>query len=182
MTKLEDISQVVYAYKTVDIKEKYTDEGLIDVVKSLTYQKLLFNNGYEFSENTSDKMITSILFFEDNEIGVDDTIYHVVEGDVLLLLNINNYKINYPKSFNVYKFYYKQNINVETNNENNYTVLATLSDNYKISVTAKSKEHALEIAYGIPLDQWTHLEDPSNSNIRPIIRKSYWGNLKIESE
>lgn len=178
MISLENISQITYAYNTVNVKENYTDDGILDIVKGLTYQKLLIKNGYSFSEESNNKVI-ALLFFENNELCYKDSVYHVVPGDVLLLLNIDTYNIGYPNKFKEYVFYFQKNI--ENNIQNNtYTVLATLTDNYKITISADSRESALEIAYGTPLDQWIHLKHDEESNIRPIIRKSSWGNLRIE--
>lgn len=173
----------MYAYKTVDFNERYTDSGLFEIVKSLTYQKLLHENGYNFTQNKDDNIIISILFFEKNEVGIKDTTYYVVPGDVLILLNIKDYKINnIGNNFKIYEFNYKKQTNNDLIQYKKYLVTATLTDTYNIFVDAKNNKHAIELAYGIPLDHWNHLKDLNESNIRPIIRKSSWGNLTAEEQ
>lgn len=181
MVNLKNIAQITYAYNIVDLKERYTEQGLLDIVKGLVYQKLLFKNGYTFSEKENNDKVLAILFFENNELCYKDTVYYVVPGDVLLLLNIDAYNIGYPNKFKKYEFYFEKNIE-DNIKKNTYTILATLTDNYKITLSADTKENALETAYGIPLDQWIHLKHDEESNIRPIIRKSSWGNLSIEND
>jgi hypothetical protein len=64
---------------------------------------------------------------------------------------------------------------------NLYEVVATIRDDYKISVYANSPEEALEIANQTSISEWRHPDVVEDAHLedRRIIRHARWGNLSV---
>lgn len=178
MVELEKLSQVIYDFNVIDYSVyDYKDEHIIKIIEGVIYQKLLKDNGYDIATSKLNNYITCLAFIENCVVGIKDVEYIVRRGDLLILVNIEDYHIS-SSNYKVYKVYYQKNIFNNDNKE--YTVKASLIDEYEITVSAESEDEALSTAYNIPLEKWNHLPDKNPSNIRPIIRKATWGNLEIK--
>lgn len=105
--------------------------------------------------------------------------YEVSRGD--LVAYRNDLTVNKNARFVEKLFAYNDAPKTFGSGSNLYEVVATIRDDYKISIYADSPAEALEIANQTSISEWRHPDVMEDSHLedRRIIRHARWGNLSV---
>lgn len=109
-----------------------------------------------------------------------NVVYDVSRGD--LVAYRNELVVKKTAHFIEKIFAYNSSPKTFGSGSNLYEVIATIRDDYKISVYADSPEDALRIANETSISEWRHPDVTEDSHLedRRIIRHARWGNLSVK--
>jgi hypothetical protein len=172
---------IMFSPSTID-ENTLSEDGKELHMQMLGNAKSKFDIFNVFSGNMEGlSNIHSLVALDDGTIEFPDfnVIYNVGRGD--LVAYRDELTVKKTAHFIEKIFAYNDSPKTFGSGSNLYEVVATIRDDYKISVYADNPEDALRIANETSISEWRHPDVSEDSHLedRRIIRHARWGNLSV---